>query len=149
MSNLNSVKSETAINIGAWNNIVYSQHDGVGTIYVNGYDMGCVEVNLQPSEFTRVTAANLAKSPFDNDALMSSTYFDDFKIYDKPLSAGNAVYLYNQAKSKSMNVSVADGIDRVVNSAPQKSDTYTINGQKVDDNYKGLVIKDRKKILRR
>ena len=48
-----------------------------------------------------------------------------------------------------MNVSVADGIDRVVNSAPQKSDTYTINGQKVDDNYKGLVIKDRKKILRR
>ncbi|MBR4367277.1 MAG: hypothetical protein IKP43_10925, partial [Bacteroidaceae bacterium] len=146
---MNTLRSETAIKVGEWNNIVFSQRDGIGTIYVNGYDMGSMNMDRQPSEFTRVTAANLAKSPFDNDDLMSSTYFDDFKIYNKPLSAGNAVYLYNLAKSKSMNVSVADGIDRVGNSAPQKSDTYTINGQKVDDSYKGLIIKDHKKILRR
>jgi alpha-L-arabinofuranosidase len=146
---MNTLRSETAIKVGEWNNIVFSQRDGIGTIYVNGYDMGSMNMDRQPSEFTRVTAANLAKSPFDNDDLMSSTYFDDFKIYNKPLSAGNAVYLYNLAKSKSMNVSVADGIDRVGNSVPQKSDTYTISGQKVDDSYKGLIIKDHKKILRR
>lgn len=144
-----AVKSETAVNIGEWNNIVFSQHDGIGTIYVNGFEMGMTDMKRQPSEFARVTAANLAKSPFADDDLMSSTYFDDFMIFDKPLSKENAAYLSSQAKRKSVNVSIADGIHGITSETSDGSPAYNLSGQQVTPAYKGLVISKRRKTLRK
>ena len=149
VGDVNTVRSETAINIGTWNNIVYTQHDGIGTIYVNGYEMGTAQVLRQPSEFTRVSAANLAKSPFSDDDLMSNTYFDDFMIFDKAISKANAVYLYNQASNKSVKAILIDDIHSIEDESEKTNNTYNINGQKVNDNYQGIIINGNKKILRR
>ena len=48
-----------------------------------------------------------------------------------------------------MNVAITDGIERVGQRPASNAATYNLNGQQVDDSYKGLIIKDRKKILKR
>ena len=107
------VNGDCGLSIGQWNNLVFSQKDGIGTIYVNGYDMQTKAMTLQPSLFTRLLSATLAKSPFSADDLMSNTLFDNLRIYDQALSGGNAVYLTDEAQKMSTEIGVADGVEAV------------------------------------
>ena len=59
------------------------------------------------------------------------------------------VYVHPPTTKKSVNVAITDGIERVGQRPASNAATYNLNGQQVDDSYKGLIIKDRKKILKR
>ncbi|MCQ2113219.1 MAG: carbohydrate binding domain-containing protein [Bacteroidaceae bacterium] len=143
---ITSTHSESGLNVGQWNNIVYSQTDSVGTLYVNGYSMATTEVKNNPSDITRPTSVYLAKSSISDVATMSNVYFDNLKIYTQSLSAGNAAYLYQCASQQSTEVSAVDAIPAIEYNAPVLS-RYNLQGQQVGPDYRGIIIVDGKKMF--
>lgn len=134
-----NIHSATSLELGKWNNVVYSQKDGVGTFYINGYVMGTMTACCQPAYFAPKAYAYIARSPFTSDAIMKNTYFDNFVIYNQALTPGNVVYLSNKTLSQSTEL----GTDAIT--APQAASSsdatlYNVSGQRVGPNYKGLVI---------
>lgn len=143
----NTVRSDNGLQIGKWNNVVYSQHDGTGTLYMNGFVMGMQPVTVQPSDFGRSTYAYLAKSPFSGDAIMKNTYFDNFAIYTQALTPGHVAYLSNKARQMSTTVEVANSLSPVSEDTKNDSQVwYNLSGQKVGKEFKGVVVGKSEKV---
>ena len=149
-STSNVTRSETGLEIGRWTNVVYSQHDGIGTIYVGGHAMSTMNTTCVPADFGSQTSAYLAKSPFTGDALMKNTYFDNFQVFNHALSPGNVAYLATKAKAMSTNVELQDGIAPTAATPATRGTLYTPQGQPATANYRGIVIgQDGNKSLKR
>lgn len=149
-----SFQSNSGLNINRWHNITYSQKDGIGTIYIDGYLLGTAETTIQPTDFSaRITKAYLAKSPFTTDKPMSKTYFDDFKIWNSALTTEQVVTLFNQANRKATETA-ATSIQQLTldaDTAPNKKGIFDLQGRPVSSSDghlpAGLYIVNGKKVL--
>lgn len=137
---LSSAHSETGLEIGRWNNVVYSERDGLGTIYVNGYALGSMTPVCSPAHFGSRSMAYLAKSPISGESSMRDTYFDNFTIFGQAVTPGHVAFLAHRAQSRSTVVEVEDAITPVRSSLSGPAVRYNLGGQRVDDSYRGLVI---------
>lgn len=146
-----SIRTDASVAIGQWNNIVYTQKDGVGTLYLNGYAMGNMTPGYVPADFSQRAYAYLAKSPFTADDLMSDTYFDNFMIFSSALTPGNVAYLASKAARMSTEVDIVDGIETIAHPSADLStsapSTYNLQGQRVTSATRGLVIRNGKKLF--
>lgn len=141
-----SAATDASVAIGEWNNIVYSQANGVGTLFLNGYAMATINPELVPADFSQRAYAYLAKSPFTADDLMSNVCFDNFMIFDSALTPGNIAYLSQRAGSMSTEVEIVDRIEAIEadnGSAP----VYNLQGMRVNPSTRGIVIKNGKKVF--
>lgn len=143
-----SAASGGGIQYEVWHNIVFSQKDGVGTLYIDGYPEGTNIMAVSPKNIAgKVSTATIAKSPFSADRLMNATYFDNFKIYDIAIDGAQAKAMYEQLANKS-TTAVATAIREVSLQQPStNSQIYNLSGQNVRDSYKGIVISNGKKVL--
>ncbi len=71
--------------------------------------------------------------------------------FDSALIDGNTKILLKQYNYKEKDAAVADGIEETVLPATSimRKAMYNLSGQKVDDTYKGIVVKNGKKILKK
>jgi hypothetical protein len=100
-----------AVNAGAWNHIVWNiSSTGVWTVYANNINQN---VNVTKSiTFTTISGNNYLANTFfkgqfgDNYTLDGN--IDDFRIYNKVLTAVEIAVLYNTNKSKFTNYALTD-----------------------------------------
>ena len=93
--------SRGRLSYGVWHNLTYVQDGEHGRLYVDGRLTGEVLVGQRPASMAdAITSAWIGRSPFEADALMAETFFDNFRIYDSALDGNQARELYAQVKDK-------------------------------------------------
>ena len=93
--------SRGGLSYGVWHNLTYVQDGEHGRLYVDGRLTGEVLVGQRPASMAdAITSAWIGRSPFEADALMAETFFDNFRIYDSALDGNQARELYAQVKDK-------------------------------------------------
>jgi alpha-L-arabinofuranosidase len=97
-----NVKSGSGLSVNQWHNLIYTQQDATGNIYLDGFLLATTAVNAHPADIAAsLTTAALAKSPFTADAYMQNTYFDNFQLFNQALTAGQVQALYEITRSLS------------------------------------------------
>ena len=83
--------------------------------------------------------------------LMPEESLDINMEFDSALIDGNTKILLKQYNYKEKDAAVADGIDETVLPAASvmRKAMYNLSGQKVDGTYKGIIVKNGKKILKK
>lgn len=97
-SNEVGMYADEALTEGEWHHLAVTFGDGVMTFYVDGFFTYTVETDLTPSDLGTPDHCWLGASPFhDDDNDDSDGYYngllDEFKIYERALSAGEIRYL--------------------------------------------------------
>ena len=95
------VSSNSGLAQGCWHNITVTSDTETSCIYVDGRLRGSKASNTKPLTLNANTKAWLGRSPFEGDARMTSTFFDDYAIYDCVLTPEQVLALYDAARTKS------------------------------------------------
>lgn len=102
------LESRSALRSGAWHNLTYVQHQGMGRFYIDGRLYAERTVDVKPSEFaSNITGCYIARSPFNADAYMENAYFDNLRIYDMALTA-EQIALINDCTASMENDEIAN-----------------------------------------
>jgi O-glycosyl hydrolase len=88
------VYCSVAITAGVWTNLVFTETAGTGTLYINGAVAGSGTLSLTPSSLGNTTQNYIGKSQFSADPTVKGGV-DDFRIYERALSAGEVQAIYN------------------------------------------------------
>ena len=106
------VASRSGLAYGKWHNLTYVQEKDKGRLYVDGHLAKEETVVFRPADIAaELTGACLGRSPFEGDALLTETYFDNFRIYDKALSAAQVAELYARTQALSPSSAEVAGKD--------------------------------------
>ena len=78
-----------------WHTITAVQSGSTCAIYVDGEQKGTVSTTLHPSSFaSTISQSWLGKSPYSGDAYMTNTMMDNFRIFNKALTAAEVQTLF-------------------------------------------------------
>ena len=84
-----------------WHTITAVQKNNVCTIYVDGEARGTCTTSLHPSSFaSSITQSWLGRSPYSADAYMTNTMMDNFRIFNKALTAAEVQALFEARPQK-------------------------------------------------
>ena len=79
-----------------WHTVTVVQQNSTCTIYVDGEKRGTCTTSMHPAEFaSSITQSWLGRSPYESDAYMTNTMMDNFRIFDKALSAEEVKILFD------------------------------------------------------
>ena len=79
-----------------WHTVTIVQQNSTCIIFVDGEKLGTSSTSLHPSNFaSSITQSWLGRSPYESDAYMTNTMMDNFRIFDKALSAEEVKILYD------------------------------------------------------
>lgn len=84
-----------------WHNITVTAGDEELAIYIDGKQRGTAKKQTSTLSTSSSAKAWLARSPFAADAYMTSTFFDDFRVYDQKLTPEQVKALYVETSQKS------------------------------------------------
>lgn len=138
---------ETSLLSYGWRHVAVTISDEEVTLYVGGEKkVSSKDITIRPNDIL-ATNAYLGRSQFEADPLFSTTYFDDVRIYNYPLTADEV--------KKAMNGEVFDGIENINaeqnNGAKAASDkVYSIDGKQINSkksNKPELRIMSGKKVV--
>ena len=126
----------------SWHHIAVTLGEKTVSLYLDGELVAeTEEMKIRPSDF-HPAMCYLGRSQYVADPLLKA-YFDDVRIYNYALSAGEVESIMDEAT----------GIEDLIaedNDAPViNGKIYNLAGQIVDENYKGIVIVNGKKMLLR
>ena len=91
-----SVKQGSALTKGSWQHITYTQAGTTGTIYLNGAQIKTGTVSTYPSDLGATTSNFIGKSCYSADAYLTKSMINDFRLYNRALSASEVVSLASQ-----------------------------------------------------
>ncbi len=91
-----SVKQGSALTKGSWQHITYTQAGTTGTIYLNGTQIKTGTVSTYPSDLGATTSNYIGKSCYSADAYLTKSMINDFRLYNRALSASEVVSLASQ-----------------------------------------------------
>ena len=78
-----------------WHTVTVVQQNSTCTIYVDGEKRGTCSTSIHPADFASSVTQNwLGRSPYESDAYMTNTLMDNFRIFDKALSAEEVKILF-------------------------------------------------------
>jgi len=119
-----------------WHHVAVTLSEEKVSVFVDGALMAeSSDIKLRPSDIKPVMCY-IGRSQFVSDPLFSG-YTDDFRIYNCPLSAEEIKAIYDEPTDLQP---VPE--DKSEESAGRNS--YNLSGQKVRDDYQGIVIRDGK-----
>ena len=79
-----------------WHTVTVVQQNSTCTIYVDGEKRGTCSTSIHPADFASSVTQNwLGRSPYESDAYMTNTLMDNFRIFDKALSAEEVKILFD------------------------------------------------------
>lgn len=85
----------------SWHNLTITSDDDLVRLYIDGHLRATAIPPAAPLDVTTQTVAWLGCSPFAADARMTSTFFDDFLVFDETLTPAQVLALYESAAAKS------------------------------------------------
>ncbi len=90
------INGTAALPTGSWVHVAVTKAGNVGTLYVNGTAVGTnSNMTLSPSSLGNTTQNWLGRSQYSADAYLDGQ-LDDFRIYNRALSAAEISSLYQQ-----------------------------------------------------
>lgn len=96
----------TAPSLNAWHHLVVTLSGSTGTLYIDGVAVGTnSSVTLKPSALGSTTQNYIGKSQYDDPILNGRV--DDFRIYNRALSAAEISALANPPATSPVNVSAS------------------------------------------
>lgn len=93
--------SRAGLNHRQWHNLTVTSQAGLVTLYIDGQQRATANAAAGLLPVTETTEAWLGRSPFEADARMTDTFFDDLRFYDVALTPGQVLALSNEAEAKS------------------------------------------------
>ncbi len=82
-----SVSYGTAATKGEWTHITYTQSGSTGTVYIDGVPQKTGTVTMLPSALGATPFNYLGKSAYASDQYLLNSMYNDFRIYNRALSA--------------------------------------------------------------
>lgn len=83
-----------------WHNLTVTADEDIIRLYVDGQLRATATPPAEPLDVTAQTVAWLGRSPFTADARMTSTFFDDFMVFDEALTPAQVLALCERAANK-------------------------------------------------
>jgi len=80
------IQTGQAMEKGVWKSIIYTQSNGTGNLYYDGFLVKTGEITLSPSVLGTTSYNYLGRSCYASDAYLKDAKYADFRIYDGPLS---------------------------------------------------------------
>ncbi len=84
-----------------WHNITVTSDATTVRLYVDGQLRSTASANVTPLSLFNSTKAWIGCSPYEADARMTETFFDDLRVYDTVLTPEHIRALYAEASAKS------------------------------------------------
>ena len=111
-----------------WHTVSVVQQGSTCTIYVDAEKRGTCSTSIHPSEFaSSITQSWLGRSPYEADAYMTNTMMDNFRIFNKALTADEVKVLYEASpKEKAEEVTFPVVFDFTTTSDAQGQFTGTL-----------------------
>lgn len=81
-----TVDAQTPMQKGQWHNLVYTQADNAGTIYIDGQEKATAGITMHPSELGTTTQNWLGRSPYTSDVYLQGAIYSDVRIYSYALT---------------------------------------------------------------
>ncbi len=94
------VRSHAGLSQNMWHNITITSDTEATCIYVDGQLRNTKASNTTALTLNSNTMAWLGRSPFEADAYMTGTFFDDLNVYDRALTPAQVLALYEVAATK-------------------------------------------------
>ncbi len=133
-----------------WHHVAVTMSEEKVCVFVDGELMAeSSDMKLRPSDIKPVMCY-LGRSQFVSDPLFSG-YADDFRIYNYPLSGEEIKVLVDEATGivETRDESFDHSTDSWQAKAQEPGrEYYNLSGQKVGNDYRGIVISNGKKILK-
>ncbi|MDP4272229.1 MAG: LamG-like jellyroll fold domain-containing protein, partial [Bacteroidota bacterium] len=82
-----SVSYGTAATKGEWTHVTYTQSGSTGTVYIDGVPQKTGTVTMLPSALGATPFNYLGKSAYASDQYLLNSMYNDFRIYNRALSA--------------------------------------------------------------
>lgn len=137
---------------GRWHHVAVTiGHDKV-VLYVDGEAAGeSTDMTIRPSDI-RPVMCYIGRSQFVADPLFNG-YVDDFRIYNYPLTLTEIQDIITVATDiQTMSEVGSDGFpstNSVQTKFTNQKKSYDLQGKAIDDNYRGIIIRQGKKELKR
>lgn len=109
------VSSHAGLSQNMWHNITVTSDTEATCIYVDGQLRNTKAPNTTALTLNSNTMAWLGRSPFEADAYMTSTFFDDLNVYDCALTSAQVLALYEGAATKTTE---CEALNPVPDTAP-------------------------------
>jgi len=71
---------------GRWINVSYTQREGIGRLFINGYLVAQASVSMSPKELGATAYNYIGRSCYSGDAFLEDALFDNFIVYSGALS---------------------------------------------------------------
>jgi hypothetical protein len=88
------INGTSALPTGVWTHVAVTKSGNVGTLYVNGAQVGQnTSMSLSPSSLGNTTNNWIGRSQYSADPFLDGQ-IDDFRIYNRALSAAEVLSLF-------------------------------------------------------
>lgn len=133
------VDANTRLKVGAWHHVAVSIATGQVTLWIDGEEVGSSSsITMKPSDIHPVLNY-IGRSQFAADPLFKGL-IDDVRIYNYPLTQQELQGIIAQPTA-------IHQID--ANNEARNRRLYNICGQRVDDSYHGIVVREGKKTVKK
>ncbi|MBM6992964.1 MAG: RICIN domain-containing protein [Prevotella sp.] len=134
-----TVDAATKLSANLWHHVAVTIGSGTVTIYVDGQSVGSsTGITIKPSDI-RPVLNYLGRSQYNADPMFAGA-LDDVRIYNYPLSQTEIQGLMAEPT----------GIQKIVSDRDDSNHTaYGIDGKTASTNYRGLIIENGKKTIKR
>lgn len=121
-----------------WHHVAVTISQDKVVLYVDGVSVAeSNDMRIRPSDI-RPVMCYIGRSQFSADPLFNG-YIDDFRIYNYPLTLTEIDDIITEATK----------IDDVSQASDSREEIYKLNGIRANEGYKGIVIKNGKKVLKK
>nr|WP_307606844.1 LamG domain-containing protein [Paenibacillus sp. V4I9] len=94
-SAVRTIDGAAAIATGGWHHVAVTLDGTTGTLYVDGQQVGSNAVNIRPSQLGATTQNWIGRSQWSSDPYLDGRV-DDFRIYNRALSAAEVTAVMNE-----------------------------------------------------
>lgn len=143
--------SDMGLTTGEWHTVTAVQKGNICKIYIDGVQKGYGTTKVTPASFASgVTQCWLGRSPFSGDAFMTNAMVDNFRIYNKALTAQQVGELYKSRPTTTEEADLTSISSVSTSGVGENRKAYDLQGRQVDTEslHGSVYIVDGKKVIK-